>query len=268
VKLSVTIYSLRSYVLRGALNVPKFIEVIAKLGADGVDLGYYWRSDEERREAKRRLEELGLELACYITSNDFTRPRAEERKAEIEKVKAAIREAKEMGAEKLRIFAGSLREGLDPRQVEEWVVEALSEVADYASSEGMVLALENHGTYFSRAEVIEKLLKVVNSPSLKLNFDTGNFVHAGDDPVVAARKLGRWVVHGHAKDVDERGAPCAPGEGVIDFEAIARELESQGFNGYFSIEYEGVRDQLVGVGIGLGYLRALSIKASIAGSPL
>ncbi|RLE96480.1 MAG: hypothetical protein DRJ96_06455 [Thermoprotei archaeon] len=266
-KLSVTIYSVRDYVSRGILDVPKFVEVVAELGADGVDLGYYWKSCEERREAKRRLEELGLELACYITSNDFAKLRAEERRAEIERVKAAIREAKDMGAEKLRIFAGSLREGMDPKQVEEWVIEALSEVADYALSEGVVLALENHGAYFSKASVIERLLKAVNSPGLKLNFDTGNFVHAGDDPVAAARKLGRWVIHVHAKDIDEKGVPCAPGEGVIDFESIARELEAHGFNGYFSIEYEGARDQLIGVGVGLGYLKALSLRMKLAGSP-
>lgn len=263
-KLSVTIYSLRSYVTRGIVNVPKFMELAAKLGVDGVDLGYYWRGEGEKAEARRKLRELGLELACYITSNDLARLGVEERRLEVERVKAAILEAKDMGSEKLRIFAGNLREGVDPHQAEEWVIEALSEIADYASSEGVILALENHGAYFSRAEVVERIVRAVNSPSLKLNFDTGNFARAGDDPVAAARRLGSWVVHVHAKDVDERGAPCAPGEGVIDFEAVARELKSCGFNGYFSVEYEGERDQLLGVGIGVGYLRAMSLKMGLA----
>lgn len=264
-RLSVTVYSLRHYLTTGLLSVPGFIDVVAELGGEGVDLGYYWRSSEERRAARRRLDELGLELACYITSNDFAKPSEEERRIEVEKVRRAIIEAKEMGARILRVFAGSLREGVKPGDAERWVVEALAAAADYAADEGLILAVENHGAHFSRVGVVERILEAVGSRSLKLNFDTGNFARAGDDPVAAARRLGRWVVHVHAKDLDERGRPCAPGEGVLDFETIVRELSSAGFRGYYSVEYEGGRDQVLGVGIGLGYLKALRLKLSKLG---
>lgn len=244
--------------------MPGFIELMHGLGVDGVDLGYYWRGDEERRRARAKLEECGLTLACYITSNDFALPDAGRRREELEKVKKAVAEAKDMGAPLLRVFAGNLGEGIDARQAEEWAVEMLSEAADHARDEGIVLALENHGRYFSRIDVVERVLSSVSSSHLRLNFDTGNFVWAGDDPLEALRRLGGYVVHVHAKDVDAKGGACSPGEGLIDFPAIVRGLQSAGFSGFYSIEYEGSRDQLLGVGLGVGYLRALGLKMSRA----
>lgn len=262
-KLSVTIYSMRGYLLSGKLTVPRFIEVVHSLGANAVDLGYYWRSEEEKREARRRLEELGVELAIYITSNDFVRPSVEERRKEVEKVKAAVIEAKDFGASRLRVFAGDLKPGIEATEGESWVVEALGEVASYAADEGLILAMENHGRHFSRIDVVERILKEVGSRNLRLTFDTGNFSFAGDSPLEGADRLGAWVEHVHAKDVDAWGRTCAPGEGCIDFEAIVRRLNRFGYHNYLSIEYEGHRDQILGVGLGLGYLRSLLVTMNL-----
>lgn len=262
-RLSVTIYSLRDYLLSGRLTVPRFIEVAARLGAEGVDLGYYWRSAEERGEAERKLRELGLELAAYITANDFAKPDVRERREELEKVRGAILEAKSMGATRLRVFAGDLRPGIDATAAEGWAIEALGEAADYAASEGVVLALENHGRHFSRVDVVERVLRSVGSNNLRLTFDTGNFALAGDSPLEAVERLGGWVEHVHAKDVDAWGRVCAPGEGCVDFEAIIGRLRELGYRNFLSVEYEGRRDQILGVGLGLGYLRGLLAKLSL-----
>lgn len=259
-KLSVTIYSLRDYVAGGRISVPKFIELMHELGAEGVDLGYYWKSEEEKMEAKRKLEELGLELPIYITATDFSKPSEEERRLEVEKAKRAIEEAKEFGASKLRVHPGYLMPGMDPCEAEKWVAESLAEVVDCAADEGIVIAMENHGRHFAKIDVVERLLKAVNSPYLRLTFDTGNFVREGDNPLEAASRLGAWVAHVHAKDIDAWGRACAPGEGAIDFEAIITQLLARGFDGFLSVEYEGGRDQLLGVGLGLGYLRALRAR--------
>lgn len=260
-KISVTVYSLRDYFARGLLDVPKFIEVVAKMGAEGVDLGYYWRSREERREARRKLSETGLELAIYITASDFSKPRVEDREAEIERVKRSILEAKEMEAAILRVHPGDLKPGVNPADAEQWVSESLAEVADFAAGEGVVIAVENHGRHFSRADVMERLFKADNR--LRLVFDTGNFTLEGDDPAAAAERLAEWVVHVHAKDRDKGGRMCSPGEGTIDFEKIHSILSSRGFSGFYSVEYEGWRDQLLGVGLGIGYLKALRLKKAI-----
>lgn len=259
-RLSVTIYSLRDYVAGGKISVPKFIELMAELGAEGVDLGYYWRSEEEKAEARRKLDELGLELAIYITATDFAKPSEEERRQEVVKAKNAVDEAKRFGASKLRVHPGDLKPGIDPEEAEKWVTESLAEVVDYAADEGIVLAMENHGRHFAKVEVVERLLRAVNSPYLQLTFDTGNFAFAGDSPLEAASRLGVWVAHVHAKDVDTLGRACAPGEGALDFEAIVSQLLARGFSGFLSVEYEGRRDQLLGVGLGLGYLRALRAR--------
>jgi len=263
VKISITVYSLRDYFAGGRLDVPRFIELAAKLGADGVDLGYYWRSEDEKAEARRALRATGLELAIYITANDFVKPSPEERRVELEKVKAAILDAKKFDAKRVRVFAGDLKPGFEAGEAERWAVEGLAEAADYASSEGVVLALENHGRHFSRVDVVERILRRVGSGSLRLTFDAGNFAFAGDSPLEAARRLGQWVEHFHAKDVDAWGRACAPGEGLIDFEAIIGALSRVGYRNFLSVEYEGRRDQVLGVGMGVGYLRALLAKMQL-----
>ena len=86
---------------------------------------------------------------------------------------------------------------------------------------------------------------------------------AGDDPVKAVSELEQWVVHVHAKDVSLDGKPCAPGEGCLDFQLVIDRLRSTGYEGFLSVEYEGDKDQLLGTGIGLGYLKALLLKQAI-----
>jgi hypothetical protein len=156
-KLSVTIYSLRDYVASGKISVPRFIELMAELGAEGVDLGYYWKSEEEKLEAKRKLEELGLELPIYITATDFAKPSEEERKREVEKAKRVVDEAKSFGASKLRVHPGDLKPGMDSSEAEKWVAESLAEVVDYAADEGIVIAMENHGRHFAKIDVVEEI---------------------------------------------------------------------------------------------------------------
>lgn len=262
-KLSVTIYSMRDYLNSGLLDVPKFIDVAAKLGADGVDLGYYWKSEEEKKAARRKLAETGLELAIYITANDFVKPSSSERRAELEKVKKAVQEAKQMDATRVRVFAGDLKLGVAVQDAERWAVEGLRDAADYAADEGVTLAMENHGRHFSRIDVVERIIKQVGARNLRLTFDTGNFVFAGDSPVEAARRLGAWIEHVHAKDVDAWGRACAPGEGNLDFERLVVSLKAQGYRNFLSVEYEGHRDQILGVSLGLGYLKGLLLRTSM-----
>ncbi len=259
-KISVTVYSLRSYFISNKINIPMFIDLVADLGADGVDLGYYWRNEEEKSITLKKLEDRRIELACYITNNDFSLLNEDKRKLELEKVKQAIIDAKNMGAKILRIFAGNLREGINPLDAEKRSIEMLNYATEFAEREGIVLALENHGNYFNKIDVVERILRAINSKYLRLTFDSGNFAKAGDNPLEAIRRLKTYVVHVHAKDIDVNGNLCAPGEGVIDFYTIAKELDSIGYKGFFSVEYEGNKDQIYGVGIGIGYLRALRTK--------
>ena len=89
-----------------------------------------------------------------------------------------------------------------------------------------------------------------------LLFDTGHLRFAGGDPVAAIARWGSRIRHVHCKDVRadvlagidwERdsfldavlaGVFTVPGDGSIDFEAVARELRAAGYEGWFLVEAE------------------------------
>ena len=72
-------------------------------------------------------------------------------------------------------------------------------------------------------------LRLVESPAIGINFDTGNSYLGGEDPVAWLRHVMKRLVHVHAKDISvqqsdaERGkvtgtpVGCACGDGVIDW---------------------------------------------------
>ncbi len=72
----------------------------------------------------------------------------------------------------------------------------------------------------------------MKSPSIGINFDTGNAFLCGHDPYKWLRSVVKRLVHLHAKDISvqqsgaERGkvtgtpVGCACGDGVIDWEKV------------------------------------------------
>ena len=86
------------------------------------------------------------------------------------------------------------------------------------------------------------IIERVASPALRVNFDTGNFLPVGQDPVAAARELAAWVVLVHLKDMRLAGADeaghvfAAPdgrmltgsviGEGLVDLAGVRAVMDA------------------------------------------
>lgn len=76
---------------------------------------------------------------------------------------------------------------------------SLGKLAPVAEEYGVTIALENHADY--RADEVLQVLERVDSPALKVNFDTGNPFLVAEEPVEAARKLAPYTVTTHVKDM-------------------------------------------------------------------
>ena len=94
-----------------------------------------------------------------------------------------------------------------------------------------------------------KIVDLVPSPWIGVNWDTGNAYLAGvEDPYEALERVRDRVLHVHAKDISyahseaERGkvtgtpVGCACGEGVVDWERILRILEPLEREIFLSVE--------------------------------
>lgn len=261
-KLSLSMYSCLRAVQAGQLDLMAFIDYAAAQGVAGVELLDIFWGDAERELplVKRRIADAGLEVAVYSISNNFIQPEASARARELADLKRGVDIALELGVDLLRVFSGSARDDVAQEQGEAWILDGLSAGAAYAETRGVTLALENHGRFAGRSDQVRAIIERVGSPALRVNFDTGNFLPVGQDPVEAARELADWVVLMHLKDIrlanaDEAGHVFAGpdgrmltgsiiGEGLVDLAGVRAVMAGAGYAGWWSLEYEGGADPL------------------------
>jgi sugar phosphate isomerase/epimerase len=128
------------------------------------------------------------------------------------------------------------------------------QVVAAAERYGVVINIEPHGHFTTNPDRMEEMLAFVDSPALRMNFDSGNTFIAGQDPAAFLRRFSGKVSHVHIKDVSAslaaaaRGgltgiavSHCAIGEGVNadNIRACLRLLKEQGYAGVLSLECEG-----------------------------
>jgi sugar phosphate isomerase/epimerase len=259
-KLSVSMWSVVETVKAGQMTLPQFIEFAASGPATGVELlDYFWKDEAAEIPAvKQQIADAGLQIAVYSIGNDFFQPDAAARAKELAALQHGVDVANALGVDVVRVFSGSYREGYRLEDGMGWIVEGLARGADYAQQHGVTLALENHGLMAGRSQQVKDILTQVNSPALRANLDTGNFLLVGQDPLEAARELAGDVALVHLKDFRQATAAdtvhvykglegsaftgTVIGEGLVDLPAIVAVLREEGYAGWLSLEYEGGAD--------------------------
>ena len=132
----------------------------------------------------------------------------------------------------------------------------LTAFADWCADAGMPLAFHHHmGTVIETEEELDTLMAHAGD-SVNLIFDTGHMAFAGGDLLRTIGNHGDRIIHVHCKDLRAavaagldrdresfldavlKGAFTVPGDGSLDFPAIARALAAAGFAGWFVVEAE------------------------------
>ncbi|MEH6650369.1 MAG: myo-inosose-2 dehydratase [Motiliproteus sp.] len=134
--------------------------------------------------------------------------------------------------------------------------EKLTAFAEFMSSEGMPIAFHHHmGTVIETEHEVDLLMAHTGS-DVGLLLDTGHLTFAGGDSVSLLKKHGDRVSHVHMKDVRAdimaqarinnmsfldavlAGVFTVPGDGMIDYQAVADELARQQYSGWVIVEAE------------------------------
>ena len=178
---------------------------------------------------KRACEKAGVKLSGLSSHTPLCKP-----EIGTEYLKQAVRFAAECGAPVVNTDEG-------PKAP--WTTEAedftlmrytLMEVAKVAEPRGILIGLECHQQYSQHPDGLDRIYKLVKSPSIGINFDTGNAFLCGHDPYQWLKRVAKRLVHLHAKDISiqqsgaERGkvtgtpVGCACGDGVIDWAHVIR----------------------------------------------
>ena len=152
---------------------------------------------------------------------------------------ASARAAARLGCRNLRIMSYPG----DGRPEADWgraVVERIRALADVAEQLGITLLHENcAGWAGSSASRSLMLLSEVDSPALRLLFDTGNGLAHGYPALPFLREVLPHVAHVHVKDGRRVGGKAVfgpPGSGEVRLGECVEALLAAGYDGWFSLE--------------------------------
>jgi len=258
-KVGVSMWSYVSHFQQGKMDVLSFIDTAKGLGVDGVELlDYFWKDKTtELPKVKAKLAALNLPVSAYAIGNDLTSEDPAERANQVQAIKDGVDMAVELNTNRVRVFAGHHDE-VGFEKALGWIIAGLKEGAKYAESKGVVLCLENHGTLAGKGEQVKAILDAVGSPALKANPDTGNFMCVNQNPTEAIKIVAPFTGSVHFKDFrwakpeekehvyegleGSRVIGTSIGEGDVDLPKVVQSLRDAGYNGFLTIEYEGVED--------------------------
>jgi sugar phosphate isomerase/epimerase len=206
------------------------VEPMVHLGRELLSEAGYFHSvsmlDDPLR-IKRACERAGVKLSGLSGHTPLTKP-----EIGTEYLKQAIRFAAECGAPVVNTDEGA-KQGWTTED-EDFVLMryTLMEASKVAEPRGILIGIECHQQYSKHPDGLDRIQKLVKSPSIGINFDTGNAFLCGYDPYQWLKRVAKRLVHLHAKDISvqqggaERGkvtgtpVGCACGDGVIDWKKI------------------------------------------------
>ena len=128
--------------------------------------------DAFRKEAEAR----NIAISGTGIRNNFASPYSEVREADLRTVKAWCEVAAKMGAPVLRVFAGPTPSGYAWDDVTSWMVDCLSQCAEWGKEYGVIIGVQNHGDMMKTADHVINVVRRVNSPWFGAINDTGYFL--------------------------------------------------------------------------------------------
>lgn len=219
------------------------VETAARLGYEFVEPMVHWGREllseagyfhsvsmlDDPYRLKRACERFGVRLSGLSAHCPLCKP-----EISTEYLKQAVRFAHEAGAPVINSDEGPKPAWTTVEEDHVLMRYVLQEAALVAEPRRILIGLEPHQQYSKSPAGLRRIVELVDSPVIGVNFDTGNSFLAGEDPLAWLASVTSRLVHLHAKDISceqassERGhvtgtpVGCACGDGVIDWAAVVR----------------------------------------------
>lgn len=238
---------------------------------------------------KALSQELDLPISNYAVLGDLLKFDPDARHAEVERLKRHIDVAHKLGLRQMRHDISSFRRPLEsntPLAFERefpLAVETCRELCDYAAQFGITTLVENHGFFVNGSDRVIRLISAVERDNFGLLLDTGNFACVDENCTVAVKKCAPLAKMVHLKDFYIRKTErltgvgglfrCDAGswfstnsgetmlrgsilaQGDLDVWATLRLIKESGFDGYVSVEFEGMETGEAGSEYGMDAAR-------------
>lgn len=231
-------------------SLDQVLKAAVNYGFDGVELRVIsreldlWKLPEFQAgslsSTRKRIEDLGLRIACVGSSACFHSPEVQERQRNVDSTLRMAEVAAGLGAPSVRVFPDRIQSGCGRAQTAGWIVESLVDVAQKLEPSGVQAWLESHGD-FGTGNAISEILRRVNRNDLGHLWDPANaFCQNAETPCLSP-EMQAHLRHVHVKDLKltARAANYVPtGEGEFPFDAMFAELEAVNYQGFLSFEWE------------------------------
>jgi len=278
-KLGVSTYSLYQAMQAGEMSYTDVIAHVAAMGAEHIEivpLGVVLSENPELvRAIKTKAFECGIELSNYAIGANFCDLDDEAFQRELDYVKREVDVAAELGISFMRHDIASSKDTSISHFLEQLprLVHACREIALYAAQYNIVTSIENHGYFVQHSDRVQAIVKEVNRPNFRTTLDIGNFLCQDENPLIAVQNNISIASVVHIKDFYYRPADRAPGEGWfptasgnwlrgaiaghgdIDIPKVLRIVKESGFDGYLSIEFEGMEECRKATELGFHYVK-------------
>ncbi len=225
----------------------KYIEPMVHTGWELLSEVNYFHSysmENDNLLMKEICDKYGVKVASLSAHSPLMKP-----EAAIPRLTRAIELADACGAHFVNTDEMIKPEWMNDDFAHEMMKYTLLRASQVAARHKVTICIEPHGVYTKTARGLLKIVNLVKSPWIHINWDTGNSYLAGvEDPYKGLEAVRDHVYHVHAKDIsmsqvkEERGkvtgtpVGCACGEGVIDWEHILRILKPLDREIFLSVE--------------------------------
>ncbi len=247
-----------------ALSLEEVIKRAKSYGYEGIEIDGKRPHGNPLDWPAKRCRELrsvsngeGIEIHGVAANNDFSSPIPEYRECQIAYVKELIRMTADLGARTLRMFLAWPGVTKHPQlaqytiakdiwkynhkqfteeEIWTWCREGMAECARYAEDAGVILALQNHAPVIWSYKDVLRMVKQVDSKSLKVSLDVPIMVDKRPENIRrAAKDVGNLQVLSHfggEYDRDKNGKI----KGAEFYTPFIQAMHEIGYSGYLSYE--------------------------------
>ena len=283
----VSIYSISKKILNGEFTPSEAVCWLCENGAEAIELVPFGidmiNNEGLADELLKTAAHYNVGLENYSLNANFLQIDAEQRAAEMSRVKSHIDIAGKLRLPTMRIDASGYRRPWESNTITNFfkdlpeIAKVYDELCEYGLKYGITVLLENHGFHLNGSDRVMQLLEVVKNENFALQLDTGNFACVDESPEIAVKKLVKSAKTIHIKDFyirDEDNDPgdatqfdCSGswfrsqngrylrgailGQGDLNIRKIVTLIKESGFTGNIFVEFEGMEDPLYGTKVSL-----------------
>lgn len=231
-------------------SLEQVIHIARETGVDGIELrmikGELYLpklpefSEDNIERTKRQIADARLCISCVSSSARMGVVEDMEAARQMQEAQEFIKLAHALGAKVVRVFGGNPPKGVSMEDHIARVADRLTQLGEFASKYGVVVAIETHDA-FTRCAEIAKVLSRVNSEHVGVLWDFHHSYRNGEAMQQSVELVGKRIVATHVKDsriVDGRVRYVKVGEGDVPIRDALRALASIGYDGFLTLEWE------------------------------